>query len=263
MEDTLSMRNRVALVTGAGSGIGRSTAKLLAEHGAAVTILSRNEQELESLRQEITSLDKKALVVKADVSDSDAMCKACEQTIKEFGKLDTVIANAGVNGVWAPIDKILPEDFLRTVQINLVGTFVTIHSATPYLKKQGGSIVITSSINGNRKFTSPGSVAYSASKAGQVTIAKMLAVELGPHKIRINVVCPGSIATDIEQNTKREDTEHLIPLVEFPEGKIPLTGSKPGSAAQVAQLMLFLSSDASSHITGTEVFIDGGQSLLQ
>ena len=262
MEDILSMRNRVALITGSGTGIGRSAAKILAEKGASVAILSRTENELKSLEQEITALDRKCLIITADVSKPDEMEKACKLVNENFGKLDTVVANAGVNGVWAPVDKLSPQDFQKTLEINLLGTFLTIHYAVPYLKKQGGSIVITSSINGNRKFNSAGASAYSASKAGQVALTKVLAIELGPEKIRVNVVCTGSVTTNIEENTKREDTEHLIPKVELPEGKIPLTGSKPGTADQVAELILFLCSDASSHITGTEVFIDGGQSLL-
>ena len=262
MDDLLSMKNRVALVTGAGSGIGRAAAKLLAAKGASVTILSRTEQELEDLRKEINAIDRQALIVTADVSDPDAIDQACKITAQKFGKIDTVVANAGVNGVWAPVEHLSPDDFLKTIKVNLFGTFNTIHYSVPYLKKQGGTIVITSSINGNRRFTTAGATAYSASKAGQVALAKMLAVELGPHKIRVNAVCPGSIITDIEDNTKREDTEHLAHLVEYPEGKFPLTGKKPGTSDQVAQLILFLSSDASSHITGTEVFIDAGQSLL-
>jgi NAD(P)-dependent dehydrogenase (short-subunit alcohol dehydrogenase family) len=165
MEDMLTMRNRVALITGAGSGIGRSAAKILALEGAAVTIISRTKQELESLHQEITGLDKRALVIETDVTNPSEMQKACELTVEKFGRLDTVVANAGVNGVWAPIDKLSPDDFLKTIEINLYGTFLTIHSAVPFLKKQGGSIVITSSINGNRHFTSAGVTAYSASKA--------------------------------------------------------------------------------------------------
>lgn len=262
MENMLSLKNRVAIVTGAGSGIGRITAKLLASQGASVTIISRSEQELQSLQREITQYDRKSVIIVGDVSNPQKMKEACTKTVDAFGKIDIVIANAGVNGVWAPVEALSPDDFLKTVQINLYGTFNIIHYAVPYLKRQGGSIVVTSSINGNRKFTSAGSVAYSSSKAAQVALTKVLAVELGPYKIRVNAVCPGSIATQIQDNTKLEETEHIIKQVEFPEGKIPLTKNEPGSSEQVADLILFLCSEAASHINGTEVYIDGGQSLL-
>lgn len=91
----------------------------------------------------------------------------------------------------------------------------------------------------------------------------MVALELAQDRVRVNVICPGAITTEIDDNTERQDLEEVSPPVEFPEGQIPLTQGKPGSAEQVAQLVLFLASDASSHITGTEVWIDGGQSLLQ
>jgi NAD(P)-dependent dehydrogenase (short-subunit alcohol dehydrogenase family) len=123
-------------------------------------------------------------------------------------------------------------------------------------------VIVTSSVNGSRTFTSAGATAYSASKAGQVAIAKMLAVELGPSKIRVNVICPGAIETQIDDNTEKRDTEKAEFPVEYPEGRIPLTGDTPGTIDQVGQLALFLASDASSHISGTQVYIDGAQSLL-
>lgn len=131
------------------------------------------------------------------------------------------------------------------------------------MKKQGGSIIITSSVNGTRIFSNSGATAYSTSKAGQVAFAKMAALELAKDKIRVNVVCPGAIETKIEESTEKRDVEHTHLTVEFPEGKIPLTDGKPGTAEQVARLALFLASDASSHITGTQIFIDGAESLLQ
>jgi NAD(P)-dependent dehydrogenase (short-subunit alcohol dehydrogenase family) len=133
----------------------------------------------------------------------------------------------------------------------------------PYLKKQGGSVIITSSINGTRTFSNTGATAYSCTKAAQVAFTKMVALELAEHRIRVNVICPGAIETNIDENTQRRDLESVQEPVEFPEGEIPLTDGKPGTSEQVAQLVLFLASDASSHITGTEVWIDGGESLLR
>jgi NAD(P)-dependent dehydrogenase (short-subunit alcohol dehydrogenase family) len=118
-------------------------------------------------------------------------------------------------------------------------------------------------VNGTRMFSNTGATAYAVSKGGQVVLTKMLAVELAKYKIRVNVICPGAIDTDIEENTEQENLEDIRLPVEFPKGMIPLTGKEPGTSMQVAELALFLASDASSHITGTEMWIDGGQSLLQ
>jgi NAD(P)-dependent dehydrogenase (short-subunit alcohol dehydrogenase family) len=252
----------VAFVTGAGSGIGEASARLLAERGARVALVGRTQSELDEVAEAIRGAGGEAMTALADVADSDAVAAAVAATVDRFGKLDIVVANAGVNGTWAGIDDLSVEDFRSTIDINLVGTFVTIKHAIPHLARGGGSVVVTASVNGTRIFSNSGATAYSASKAGQVAIAKMLAVELGPRKIRVNVICPGAIETEISDNTDAENEDVKIP-VEFPRGQIPLTGSTPGSAQQVADLVLFLASDAASHISGTEVWIDGAQSLLQ
>jgi len=256
------MQGKVALVTGAGSGIGEATAKLLAERGAKVGLVGRTESELEEVAKQIGDAGGQSLVAVADVSDSDEVAEAVAAVVDTFGGLDVVVANAGVNGTWAGIDDLSVEDFRSTIDINLVGTFVTIKHAVPHLARGGGSVVVTASVNGTRMFSNTGASAYSASKAGQVALTKMLAVELGPRGIRVNVVCPGAIDTEISDNTEIENTDVKIP-VEFPRGEIPLTGKTPGSSRQVAELVAFLASDAASHISGTEVWIDGAQSLLQ
>ena len=131
------------------------------------------------------------------------------------------------------------------------------------MKRQGGAVVITASINGTRKFTSWGASAYASTKAAQVAFMKMTALELAKHKVRVNAVCPGAIDTQIDENTDKRDVEAAAEPVELPEGNVPLTDGAPGSSDQVAELVLFLASDRASHITGTEVFIDGGESLLE
>jgi NAD(P)-dependent dehydrogenase (short-subunit alcohol dehydrogenase family) len=191
------------------------------------------------------------------------MQKAFQTIGEQFGQIDIVFANAGINGVWAPIEELTPEEWDKTIQTNLKGTFLTVKYAVPYLKRNGGSVIVTSSVNGTRIFSNTGATAYSCSKAAQVAFTKMVALELAEHRIRVNVVCPGAIETDIGESTKQRDLEKIKEPVEFPQGRIPLTDGKPGTADQVAQLVLFLASDASSHITGTEVWIDGAESLLQ
>jgi NAD(P)-dependent dehydrogenase (short-subunit alcohol dehydrogenase family) len=124
-------------------------------------------------------------------------------------------------------------------------------------------VIITSSVNGTRIFSNTGATAYSCTKAAQVAFTKMVALELAKHRIRVNVICPGAIETNINESTEQRDLEEIREPVEFPEGSIPLTDGKPGSAEQVAQLVLFLASDASNHMTGTEMWIDGAESLLQ
>ena len=183
--------------------------------------------------------------------------------METWSRLDIVVANAGINGVWAPIEQLEPHEFRRTVDVNLVGTFLTIKYAAPYLKANGGSVIITSSVNGTRKLSAPGATAYSASKAGQVAMMKMLALELAPHGIRVNAICPGTIETGIEKNTVLRGVKSEKERTIYPEGNVPLTGGRPGCPDDVAELILFLASDASRHISGTEIWIDGAETLLQ
>lgn len=256
------MQDKVAFISGGGSGIGQAAAAVMAGRGARVALAGRTLDELENAAAEIRRAGGSAIAVTCDVSDEASVESAIARTIQEWGRLDVVVANAGVNGTWAGIDDLTVEDFRSTLDINLVGTFTTIKYAVPHLRRRGGSVVVTSSVNGTRIFSNSGASAYSSSKAGQVALAKMLAVELGPDKIRVNVICPGAITTEISDNTKAENEDVKIP-VEYPEGHIPLTGDQAGSADQVGELIAFLASDAASHISGTEMWIDGAQSLLQ
>ena len=256
------MDDMVAFITGGGSGIGQAAAELLARRGARVALAGRTSDQLAEVAKGIGDAGGTAITVTCDVSDEDSVRSAIATTVETWGRLDVVVANAGVNGRWAGIEDLAVEDFRSTLDINLVGTFITIKYAVPYLRRRGGSVIVTSSVNGTRMFSNSGASAYSSSKAGQVALAKMLAVELGPDKIRVNVICPGAIDTEISDNTNAENADVKIP-VEYPEGHIPLTGGKPGSAKQVGALIAFLASDEAGHISGTEIWIDGAQSLLE
>jgi NAD(P)-dependent dehydrogenase (short-subunit alcohol dehydrogenase family) len=260
---SMHLDGKVALVTGAGSGIGEAAAKLLAAHGARIGALGRSDDELKDVVKEIKQQGGEAVPLVADISDAAAMQAAVAAVEQQWGRLDIVFANAGINGVWAPIEELAPEEWEKTIRINLTGTFLTIKYAAPLLKRQGGSVIVTASVNGTRIFSNTGATAYSTSKAGQVAMTKMLALELAPDKVRVNVICPGAIETNIDENTERRDLEKVQIPVEFPESNQPLTGGDPGRSEQVAELVLFLASDASSHITGTEIWIDGAESLLK
>ena len=257
----MSFENKVAFVTGA-TGIAEAAAVALAREGYRVAVMARTESDLKQAVEEIEAQDKEGHYVQGDVSKPEDVQSAIGEIISRWGRLDMVFANAGINGTWAPIEELEVADWKKTLSINLDGTFHTVKFAVPHLKKQGGSIVITSSINGTRIFSNTGASAYAASKAAQVAFAKMMALELAPDGVRVNVICPGAISTDIEERTEREDLEEVRYPREFPEGKVPLTHGEPGSPEQVAELVVFLASDNASHITGTPVWIDGGQSLF-
>lgn len=259
----MQLQDKVALVTGAGSGIGQASALALTREGARIAVLELSREEIDETIQKIESVGGEAVGIHADVSKPDEMEKAYRQVMDRWNRLDIVFANAGINGVWAPLEELSPEEWQETLSINLTGTFHTVKYAVPHLKERGGSIIITASVNGTRNFSNTGATAYSSSKAGQVAFAKMVAVELGQYGIRTNVICPGAIDTDIEENTERRHLDEVEIPVDFPEGHNPLTGMAPGSSEQVAQLVLFLATDASSHVNGSEIWVDGGESLVK
>ncbi len=256
------LKGKVAFITGAGSGIGRAAALLLGKNGVKIGALGLDEEDLQKVVKQIERNGGEAIPLLADVSQPDQMQQAVQQLVDRWGRIDFVFANAGINGVWAPLEELEPDEWDKTLDINLKGTFLTVKYAVPYLKERGGSVVVTSSVNGTRMFSNTGATAYSSSKAAQVAFTKMVALELAKHKVRVNVVCPGAIETNIEESTEKREVEEEKEPAEYPEGTIPLTRGEPGKASQVAELVAFLMSDQSSHISGTEVWIDGASTLL-
>jgi NAD(P)-dependent dehydrogenase (short-subunit alcohol dehydrogenase family) len=260
----MNLQGRVALVTGGGSGIGRASARLLCARGAKVGIVGRTESKLEdaaaAIREETGG---EVMALPGDVSDPRDVQTIVRTMMEAWDRLDVVFANAGINGVWAPLDELTPEEWDKTLAINLKGTFLTVKYALPGLRQRGGSVIITSSVNGNRTWSNTGATAYSCSKAAQVAFCKMVALELAEDHIRVNVVCPGAIETRIEENMQTRNVEKVREPVEFPQGHIPLSEGEPGHSEEVARLVAFLASDEASHISGTEIYVDGAESLLK
>ncbi len=253
---------RVALVTGGGEGIGRAACRRFFTDDLAVAILGRSPDNIRAVEREINDAGGDARAITADITDDTAMEKAIREIQSRWGRLDVVFAHAGVNGVWAPISELQPDEWEKTIRINLTGTFFTLRHAVPLMREKGGSIIVTSSVNGSRIFSNTGATAYSASKAGQIAMVKMLALELAKYRIRVNAICPGTIESNIQENTESRGLAGEKEPADFPEGAIPLTDGEPGAAESVADLVAFLASEKARHITGTEIFIDGAQSLL-
>ncbi len=254
---------RVAFITGGASGIGRGAALRFAAEGARVAIADVQDEDGVAARAVIEGVGGEALFVHCDVSDPASVEQAIAGTVERFGRLDVVFANAGVNGVWAPIEDLLPEEWEQTHAINLKGTFLTVRYAIPHLRSAGGgSIIITSSVNGTRTFSNAGASAYSASKAGQVAFMKMAALELARYDIRVNAVLPGFIETNIDESTHKRDVEEVEIPLELPAG-LPVIDEGKGDPWEVADTSLFLASDLSRHVSGVELYVDGAASLFR
>ncbi len=257
-----SLPGKVAFITGAGSGLGEAAARVLAASGARVAVVDRSTVESARVAAAINATGGVAMALTANVTKPDELAAAVTAVEAHWQRLDIVCANAGINGTWAPVDDLTPEEWDQTLGVNLKGTFLTVRACTPLLKRTGGgSIIITSSGVGSRMFSMTGASAYAASKAGQVAFGHMTALELAKHKIRVNTICPGAFRSNIMAATRHRNTRDLRLPVTFPEGNFPLTG-QAGSTEQIARLIWYLASDLSDYISGTEIYIDGGQSLL-
>ncbi|EOI00056.1 hypothetical protein UAW_00318 [Enterococcus haemoperoxidus ATCC BAA-382] len=251
-----------AIITGAASGIGYATAKLFIEKGFIVGLIDADKKRLETISKDFKQSGHECYYRSVDVTDEVSLKKAIDELTDSLEGLDIFFSNAGINGTWAPIETLTIDEWDRTINTNLRSTFLCIKFAIPHMKENGGSIIITSSINGTRIFNNFGASAYSASKAGQVAFTKMAALELARYNIRVNAICPGAIDTAINEKTTYSDELKEVEIkVEFPEGNRPLK-NKTGTSKQVAQSVLFLATDASANISGTELYVDGAESLL-
>lgn len=251
-----------AIITGAASGIGYATAKLFMEKGFKLGLIDADKNRLEIISKEFKQAGYDCYYRSVDVTDEIPLKKAIDELTDTLQGLDIFFSNAGINGMWAPIESLTIEEWDTTINTNLRSTFLCIKFAIPHMKENGGSIIVTSSINGTRTFNNFGASAYSASKAGQVAFTKMAALELARYNIRVNAICPGAIDTAINEKTTYSDKLKEVQIkVEFPEGDRPLK-NETGTSNQVAQSVLFLATDASANISGTELYVDGAESLL-
>lgn len=244
----MKLNGKTALITGGTTGIGMATAKLLHSEGARVIVTGVNKERIEAARAELGS---DILVLAAD-SRRPAELKSVFDTVRErFGTLDILFANAGV-GTVASLEAVTEAQIDEQFGINFKGIFLTVQQAAPLMVK-GSSIVLTSSFL--NEVGAPGFSILSASKAAVRSLARTLGAELAPRGIRVNAVSPGPIATGFHAKLGLT-SEQLAAAGESIQASIPL--GRFGEASEIAKAVLFLASDDSSFVTGTELVADGG-----
>ncbi|TDQ42172.1 SDR family oxidoreductase [Aureibacillus halotolerans] len=254
---------KTAVITGGASGIGKASAFTLGREGYQIALLDIQKERLTVVQQQLTDKGVSSIALEANVSKEEDVKKAVDQVVSHFGQIDVVFSNAGINGTFAPIEHLKEEDWDSTMGVNHKSAFLITKHTVPHLKETKGVLIYTSSVNGTRTFSNFGASLYSSAKAAQIAFMKMAAVELGRFGIRANAICPGAIATNIGENTHAHSSqlkEVAIPT-EYPNGRHVLhEGAAP--AQKVADLVSFLCSEKASHLSGTEIFIDGADSLF-
>lgn len=248
---------KVVVITGAAGGIGKATAKKLAEQGAKLALVDLN---LEAVKQVISELgldDSRAIALQANVAKEEEVKAYVDATVEKFGKIDGFFNNAGVEGTTANVEDYPTETFELVFNVNVKGAFLGLKYVVPVMKKQGyGSIVNTSS--GAGLIGSPGFVGYNSSKHAVIGMTKVVALEAAPFGVRVNAVAPGVINTrmmrQIEKNTVPEDTEGAR---EAFGAAVPM--GRYGEADEVANVAVFLLSDDASYVSQSIYTVDGGQ----
>lgn len=251
------MSDRVALITGASSGIGRATAEAFAAKGASVVVAARRQDELASLVNGIESRGGKAKAIKTDVSAAKEVERMVSGAMETFGRLDYAVNNAGIEGQLAAIIDLAEDEWDRVLGTNLKGTFLCMkYEARAMLEGgRGGAIVNIGSVNSFLGF--PTGAAYVTSKHGMIGLTSSVSAELAPQGIRVNLVCPGIIDTPMHRRLRGIVGDEL-----YDEGVLPSVHlGRAGHPEEIAQSIVFLCSDEASYITGTTLTPDGGFTL--
>lgn len=244
----MQLKNCVAIVTGAGKGIGKAIAEKFFQEGALLALFDIQYDLISNLAQELDASGDKVMAIKADVTDEENIKQAMNEAYKKFGKIDILVNNAGIS-LHKPIKEMSLEDFNRVINVNLNGTFICCKCVVPYMEKQKrGKIVNIASLGGRTGRPGVG-VNYAASKAGVIGLTQTLARELGPSGIYTNSICPGPILTE---QTKQ------YPAEVFASWNVGRAILKDGLPEDVADAAVFLSSDKSDWITGISLDVNGG-----
>jgi glucose 1-dehydrogenase len=247
----MELKGRTAIVTGAGSGIGHAIAKLFGERGAAVCVNYYGyEEQAEQLARELSHCCERSVAVQADVSDSAQVAGMVERARHELGGVDVLVNNAGIESPKGILE-VEESAWDHMLQVDLKGAFLCLQAAGRAMRDagKGGSIVNISSVHEDLPF--PGYAPYCAAKGGMRMLMRDAAVELAEHRIRVNNVAPGAIETPINRATL-SDPEKVVALRRL----VPL--GRAGQPEEVAQVALFLASDAARYVTGSTYFVDGG-----
>lgn len=244
------LTGRSAIVTGGSKGLGAAMAEGLASAGASLVLVSRNQDEVDAVAKQIAEdYDVKTLGVQADVTKPDEVDAMVEKTVSEFGGVDILIANAGVN-IRGPIDELSYEDFLKVQDVNVNGVWLCSKAVVPHMKKAGkGRIVILASTLGLVGLANR--TPYATSKGATVQMTRALGLEMAPFGINVNAICPGPFLTPMNE-----------PIAETEEAKKFIVGAvaleRWGRLEEIQGAAIFLSSDASSYMTGSLVTVDAG-----
>ena len=249
--DLFSLQGRVALVTGASSGLGAQFAKALADNGAAVALVARRADRLKTLKDEIEGKGGKAVTIEADVTDRAAMARAFDAAEKAFGTVTVLVNNAGVAQGALRATEVSPEEWRRVLAIDLDAVFYWTQEAARRIlaAKARGSIINIASVLGLA--VAKGAVAYAVAKAGVVQVTKALALELAFKGVRVNAIAPGWFVTEINDDYLTGEAGAAIKR-EIPMGRF-------GNAGDLDGALLLLASDAGAYITGATIVVDGGQ----
>lgn len=246
---------KVALVTGASSGIGKATALRLASEGAKVAVTARREERVQELVSEITSASGSAHAIPADLTLKEDRKRIVDEAASHFDGLDVLVNAAGIIA-YGTIEDTTLEDWQKMYEINVVSVFHLIQLSLPHIISRKGNIVNVSSVNGLRSF--PGLIAYNSSKSALDQLTRCAALELAPKQVRVNNVNPGVVVTELHRQAGLDEQKYS----EFLErSKTTHPIGRVGNAEELAALIAFLASDEAGWITGDTVSIDGGRHL--
>lgn len=245
----LTLRNKVALVTGGGSGIGRAIALAFAEAGAAVAVVGRTSAKLNAVADDIQSNGGRAIAVPADVSRSDEVAVAVESVVAAFGGLDILVNNAGFSPS-GRITDIREEEWDECLAVNLRSVFLGARAAIPHMQLRGAGVILNVAGTFGLR-AAANKAAYSTAKAGVINLTRAIALDYGRDRIRCNVICPGYVDTPLTAGVPLAERDALLAATQ------PLPGVI--QADDVATLAVYLASDAAAMITGQVFVIDGGQ----